>query len=266
MRVTLQLVMESDAGHEETSTDVITLDKNHQRIEHRGVPLAASPHLLSPLQRHRLQPHVDPLRDTGSTCPECGTPLKLKARASRSFRTLFGTFQFERPRLEHCGGKRRTTSSCRPFSALRPEAVAPELLSMAATWSSLVSYGMSLAALTDLLPLAVTLEVKSGRYDTRKVAKRLAAERGDEQPGFIEGSPSAWALLPRLDRTCKVGSDGGDVRNGFAQQPHCEVIVGKSLRSLREEEDDQAPSSKRCGCVQTLDTKPQRRLDEVSHS
>ena len=94
MRVKLQLVLCSDEGQEETVTDVITLDKNHQRIEHRGVPLAESTHLLSPLQRHRLQQHVDPLRDTGSTCPECGTPLKLKARASRSFRTLFGTFQF----------------------------------------------------------------------------------------------------------------------------------------------------------------------------
>jgi len=125
---------------------------------------------------------------------------------------------------------------------------------------------MSLEALTDLLPLEGTLEVKSVRYDTLQVAKRLAAERGDEQPGFIEGSPSAWALLPRPDRTCKVGSDGGDVRNGFAQQPHCEVVVGKSLRSFREEEDDQAPSSKRFGCVQTLDTKPQRRLYEVLHS
>jgi len=59
---------------------------------------------------------VDPLRDTGSTCPECGTPRKLKARASRSFRTLFGTFQFERPRLEHCGCKRRTMT----LTALEP--------------------------------------------------------------------------------------------------------------------------------------------------
>jgi hypothetical protein len=37
MRVKLQLVICHDDGHEETVTDVITLDKNHRRIEHLGI-------------------------------------------------------------------------------------------------------------------------------------------------------------------------------------------------------------------------------------
>jgi len=36
MRVKLQLVMCNDQGDEETVTDVIILNKNHQRIEHLG--------------------------------------------------------------------------------------------------------------------------------------------------------------------------------------------------------------------------------------
>jgi len=36
MRVKLQLVMCNDEGDEETVTDVITLNKNTQRIEHLG--------------------------------------------------------------------------------------------------------------------------------------------------------------------------------------------------------------------------------------
>ena len=72
-------------------------------------------------------------------------------------------------------------SSFRPLSALLTESVAPELLYMEAKWSSLVSYGMSLDALQDFLPLDVTLDVKTVRYDTLKVAKRLEAELGDEQ-------------------------------------------------------------------------------------
>jgi hypothetical protein len=51
---------------------------------------------------------------------------------------------------------------------------------MEAKWSSLVSYGMSLDALQDFLPLALTLDVKTMRYDTLKVAKRLEAALGDE--------------------------------------------------------------------------------------
>jgi hypothetical protein len=45
-----------------------------------------------------------------------------------------------------------------------------------------------------------------------------------------------------------------------------EVIVGKSTLSFGEDKDDQGPSSKRFGFVQTLDTKPKRRLYEVLHS
>jgi len=117
-----------------------------------------------------------------------------------------------------------------------------------------------LDALQDFLPLEVTLDVKTVRYDTLKVAKRLEAELGDEQPCFIEGSPSEWDLLPLPDGSFKVGIDGGYVRNWFAKQHHFEVIVGKSTRACGEDEANKTPSSKRFGFVQTLDTKPKRRL------
>ncbi len=52
MRVKLQLVISHDDGHEETVTDVITLTKNHQRIEHLGLSLAESKQLLGTLSRH----------------------------------------------------------------------------------------------------------------------------------------------------------------------------------------------------------------------
>ncbi len=266
MHVKLQLVICNDEGDEETVTDVITLNKKHQRIEHLGLTLAESKQLLSTLQRHLLQQQVDTFLDECTTCPDCETPLKLKARAHRSFRTLFGTFKLFSPRLEHCDCKRRKTSSFRPLSALLTESVAPELLYMEAKWSSLVSYGMSLDALQDFLPLDRTLDVKTVRYDTLKVAKRLEAELGDEHPCFIDGSPSDWVLLPQPDGTFTVGIDGGYVRNWLDKKHNFEVIVGKSVRSFGEDEDAKSPSHKRLGFVQTLDTKPKRRLYEVLQS
>ena len=166
MRIKLQLIMCNDQGEEETVTDVLTLNKHHQRIEHLGLSLAESKQLLRTLQRHLLQQQVNTFLDTCSDCPDCGTPLHLKAHARGTFRTLFGTFQFDSPRLEHCDCTRRKTASFRPLSALRTASVAPELLYMEAKWSSLVSYGMSLDALQDFLPLDLTLDVKTVRYDT----------------------------------------------------------------------------------------------------
>ena len=43
--------------------------------------------------------------------------------------------------------------------------MAPELLYMEAKWSSLVSYGLSLDALQDFLPLDRSLDVKTVRSD-----------------------------------------------------------------------------------------------------
>jgi hypothetical protein len=128
MHVKLQLVMCNDQGDEETVTDVITLNKNTHRIEHLGLTLAESKQLLSILQRLLLQQQITTFLDTRSTCPDCGTPLKLKARGGRSFRTLCGTLKFSSPRLEHCDCTRHKTSSFRPLSALLTESVAPELM------------------------------------------------------------------------------------------------------------------------------------------
>ena len=268
MRVKLQLVICHDNGQEETVTDVITLTKNNKRIEHLGLSLAESKQLLSTLQRHLLQQQVNTFLDTYSTCPDCGTPLQLKAHGSRSFRTLFGTLTFQSPRLEHCDCKPHKTASFRPLSALLTEPVAPELLYMESKWSSLVSYGLSLDALQDFLPLDLSLDVKTVRYDTLKVAKRLEAELGEDQASCIEGEPSEWDLLPPPEGFFTVGIDGGYVRNWCDKKHKFEVIVGKSIRSFDEgEEEDRTPSLKRFGFVQTYDdAKPKRRLHEVLHA
>src|SRR4029450_6961881 len=79
MRVKLQLVMCNDQGDEETVTDVITLNKNHQRIEHLGLTLAESKQLLSTLQRQLLQQQITTFSSTRSTCTGCGVPHKLPA-------------------------------------------------------------------------------------------------------------------------------------------------------------------------------------------
>ena len=266
MRLKLQLVMCNEQGEEETVTAVRTLNKHHQRIEPLGLTLAESQQLLSTLQRHLRQQQITTCLDTASTCRDCGTPLKLKAHASRSFRPLFGTFQFYSPRLEHCDCTRRKTSSFRPLAALLTESVAPELLYREAKGASLVSYGMSLAALQDFLPLALSLDVKTVRYDTLKVAKRLEAELGDAQSGFIEGAPSDGNLLPSPEGFFKVGIDGGYVRNGVDKKHKFEVIVGKSILSLAEGEQNKTTVLQRFGFVQTQATQPKRRLYEVLHS
>jgi len=266
MRIKLQLVMCSDDGQAETITDLVTLQKDAQRIEHLGLTLREAKQLLNTLQKRLLQHQVEAFLDGSSTCPDCGTSLKAKGYHTRSFRTLFGTFKLSGPRLCHCHCTRRKTTSFRPLSALLPESVAPELLLMETKWASLVSYGLTVDALTDFLPLEVTLDVKTVRHDTLKIAERCEAELGEEHGSFIEGCPRDWGNLPIPDGPITVGIDGGSVRDWEAKQHNVEVIVGKSTRAFTRDEDEETPSSKRFGLVQTVDTKSKRRLHEVLQS
>jgi hypothetical protein len=266
MRVKLQLVMCSDDGHEATITDIITLQKDSQRIEHLGLTLRDAKQLLNTIQQCLLQHQVDTFLDACATCPDCGIPLKAKGYHTRTFRTLFGTFKLSSPRLLHCRCTRRKTTSFRPLSALLTESAAPELLFMETKWSSLVSYGLTVDALTDFLPLDVTLDVKTVRHDTLKVAERCEAELGEEPWSFINGCPRDWGNLPIPDGPITVGIDGGYVRDWEAKKHNFEVIVGKSILAFKRDEDEDHPSSKRFGFVQTLDTKPKRRLFEVLKS
>jgi hypothetical protein len=137
---------------------------------------------------------------------------------------------------------------------------------METKWSSLVSYGLTVEALTDFLPLDVTLDVKSVRHDTLKIAERCEAELGEEQGSFIEGCPRDWEALPIPDGPITVGIDGGYVRDWEVKKHNFEVIVGKSTLAFKREEDEDHSSSKRFGFVQTLDTKSKRRLYEVLQS
>ena len=95
------------------------------------------------------------------------------------------------------------------------------------------------------------------------MAQRLEAELGEEQASFIEGEPRDGDLLPLPEGSFTVGIDGGYLRHWADKKHKFEVIVGKSIRSFDESEEDRPPSLKRFGFVQTLDTKSKRRLYEV---
>jgi len=54
MRVKLQLVLCTDDDREATVTDIVTLQKDSQRIEHLGLTLAEAKQLLTAIQHSGL--------------------------------------------------------------------------------------------------------------------------------------------------------------------------------------------------------------------
>lgn len=88
---------------------------------------------------------------------------------------------------------------------------------------------------------------------------------GEEQAYLFEGTEEDWAELPLPDGPITVGIDGGFVR-ARRKAGFFEVIAGKSIVAFRRDEEQDIPSAKRFGFVQTYDTKPRRRLWEVLKS
>jgi hypothetical protein len=233
MHVKLQLVMCSDDGCEETVMDVVTLQKNHHRIEHLGLTLAGAKHLLSTIQQCVLTQQVDAFLASHGACDACGTILKVKGSHTRTLRTLLGTFTLPSPRFYRCRCQHHKATMFRPLTALLPASVTPELLFMEAKWASLVSYGLTVDALTDFLPLDVTLDVKTVRHDTLKVAQRCktswARSRGAvwtdvSAMGTASRSPmapSSWALMAGM---CGIGRR----RSGTSQIPPDLVVKSQA--------------------------------------
>src|SRR5262245_56265796 len=76
-------------------------------------------------------------------------------------------------------------------------------------------------------------------YDHKRGWTAIATKRGQE-PGCS-------------DAGC---IDGGYVRDWDEKKQQFEVIVGKSILAFRRDDEEDLPSSKCFGFVQTLDTKP----------
>jgi hypothetical protein len=266
MKLRVQLVVCDDEGHEETFTDVVILEKDCERLEHLGLTLIDAKQILKSLQQHLVAQQATTFVATRSQCADCGAPLQSKGQYTRTFRTLFGTIALTSPRLYHCRCQRRKTTTFRPLNLLLTEPTAPELLFMETKWASLVSYGLTAQALKDFLPVEATLNATTGQNHTLAVAQRCEDELGEEQWAFVEGCPADWETLPIPDGPITVGIDGGYVRNWEEKKQHFEVIVGKSILAFKREDEEDIPSSKCFGFVQTLDTKPKRRLFEVLQS
>ena len=113
---------------------------------------------------------------------------------------------------------------------------------METKWASLVSYGLTVEALTDFLPLEVTLDMQTVRHDALKVAQRCEDELGEEPRGVGDGCQRDWERFPSPDGPIIVGIDGGYVRNWDTKKRHFEVIVGKSTLALPRDNDHEAPA------------------------
>ncbi len=105
----------------------------------------------------------------------------------------------------------QATTSFSPLAALLPERTPPDLLYLETKWAALMSYGLTVKLLQDVLPRDEPLEAVTMRNHVLTVAQRLEDALGDEQWSCIDSCPAEWSRLPIPDGPRTVGIDGGGV-------------------------------------------------------
>lgn len=262
MRIRVQVIIEAD---QETIPlhvkEVACFERGTFSPETLGLRLDEAKQMLSSVQEAMTAQQVEYYVEEQRHCSHCQKPLTCKDHHQIGLRTLFGKLTLESPRLYTCSCQPQKKRSRSPVAALFSERSTPELLYLEVRWASLMSYGLTVRLLSDLLPMEHQLSTSTVSRHVHQVAGRLKQELGAEQLSFIEGCPAQWYELPEPGAPLTVSFDGGYVHARSSERRKdgsFEVIVGKSTTA--------EGTTTSFGLVSGYDTKPRRRLFEVLQS
>jgi hypothetical protein len=261
MKVRIQVIVESDQGETHCIEDVAQFERGTLQPDTLGLTLAEAKALLQGVQRTIVAEQTTAYLEAHRPCPACQAPRRCKGHHQLVYRTVFGKLTLLSPRWYTCRCQTTEPRSVSPLAERLQERTAPELLYLEAKFAALMSYGVTVDVLGELLPIGAQLNATTVQRHLLRVAERMEQEVGEEQVMFVEGCPAEWEDLPAPDAPLTVGLDGGYVHARDERSRKAgwfEVIVGKSLS------DEGA--SKCFGFVHTYDTKPKRRLFEVLKS
>lgn len=261
MKIRIQVVIEAENGNPDKIEEIVKLERGPLKTEELGLTLTEAKTLLHGMQQTVVNQQIEEYLAQFKTCPHCGARRYRKGQHSIIYRTLFGKLNLTSPRLYDCSCQNHDRHSASPLAQLLTTHCAPELQYLETKFASLMSYGLSVELLTEVLPLADEINHTSMRRQLNRIAERIEGELGEERCQFIEGCPNDWAKQPPPGPPLTVGLDGGYVHASDQKartEGWFEVITGKSVQS----EGD----AKVFAFVNKYDTKPKRRLYELLKS
>lgn len=256
MKVKIQVIIESEIHDTPVTEEVACIQRGDLTPETLGMTLAEAKDLLAHVQASIVKKQAAEYIEQQRPCPHCGKVRSEKGQHTIVFRTLFGKLRVPSPRLYTCACYPQEKQSFSPVAERLPERTAPELVYLQTKWASLMSYGVTVDHLEEVLPIQAN--VATVFRNTQAMAERIESELGDEQCLFVEGCPGDWERLPFPDGPLTVGIDGGYVhaREGPNRKAgYFEVIAGKIIT---------AEGVRTCfSFVNGYDQKPKRRLFEM---
>ena len=260
MKITVRVAVDTGDGTMELAeTEVLAIDREDLAIDTAGLHLAEARELLAAVQDVLVTSQVTRALDQHRCCPHCGRAFRHKDTKKIHLATLFGTVTVDSPRYLTCPCRVQDEATFSPLAAVLTEHTTPEMAYIQARFAAVMSYAQAAALLGEVFPLGRTLHAAGVREQTCRVAAQLEDELGPEEDAGFRCCPRDLEELPVPELPLVVGLDGGFVHSA-AQSSRSdgwfEVIAGKSIPS--------GEGAAKCfAFVQTIETKPRRRLHEV---
>jgi hypothetical protein len=261
VKIKIQVVVELDNGDTQIIKEVSKIERSALQPENLGLSIAESKTLLQNIQFTLVERQVAEYLSQNSSCLHCEKKLLHKDNRTIVYRTVFGKLNLHSQRLFHCACQEQPTRYFNPIATLLTQRTSPERLYLESKFAALMSYGLSVKLLQEVLPIEGEINASSLRNNLHSCGQRLEAELGEEKGEYIEGCQREWEKLPIPDLPLVVGMDGGYLRSTkpkLRDKGNFEAIVGKSVKA--------DGTSKRFGGVHGYDAKPQRRIFEVLKS
>jgi hypothetical protein len=264
LKITVRVQIGTDTAEEqgtEQFSEVFVLEREALTDASVGLSLTEAHAPLGSIQEAMVSAQATAAVAERSRCARCGRSHRRKDTRTITVRTLFGTLHLDSPRFLACPWQADATQERATFSPLAmilTQRSTPELVYLQARFAAVMSFDLAAHLLGEVLPLGRTLHGSAVRDQVTAVARRLEGELGPERSMFAEGCQRDWEQLPRPDLPLVVGLDGGYVHSSAQtsrREGWFEVIASKSM-----------PTDGPAKCfafVQTIDTKPKRRLFEV---
>jgi hypothetical protein len=256
MKIKLQLSIENDDGEIVIKEELMAIERDTLCLDNLGLSLDEAKQLLAGVQQAMVNHQVEEYVEQHRYCPHCHGVRSCKGHHQIRMRTLFGKLSLTSPRFYQCDCESSCQKSFSPLAQCLAERHSPELLYLETKWASLMSYGLSVDLLQEVLPIVVS--ATTVKRQVQRLAQRSEDELDEESYALIEGTPMEWNQLPYPDMPLMVGLDGGYIhaRDGDNRKAGWfEVIVGKSLSQER--------TDKRFGFVNKYDQKRRRRIFET---
>ena len=179
MRVRIQVTIESESDAIPVVHEVATLERNSLQPEGLGLTLAEAKDPLRGVQETMVAAQVAAFEAQQGCCPDCGRARRRNGRHAIVYRTLFGKLRLDSHRFYACPCQDAVPrASISPLAERLPERTAPELAYLESKFTALMSYGLTVELLAEILPLGEELAKTSVRRQVQRVAERTESELG----------------------------------------------------------------------------------------